>query len=605
MGAFTDLIVKPLSKSVGVVIISPNKSGEVNKKFTIFGKEKSLPDGKIVALNGEPGIQAEMLTPNIYFGKWPWQYEVSEVEYTTIDSDSLGIVKSRDGGNPADDGRVLGKSVESDNFQNVRAFLNNGGERGTQIAFLPPGVWRINTQVFDVVQIPIKNIANDRIGIVTTREGKELPKGDIAGPIIPGHNSFQDGQAFVESGGYKGTQEQVLMTGRYFINPEFATVVEVSLTEVPIAHVGVVISFVGKQGVDVSGEHFKHGNIVKNGEKGVWIDPLDPGKYPINPFTHRVEGVPTANVVLNWATGKSEAHKLDANLSTITVRSSDGFTFNLDVSQIIHIPRNDAPKVIARFGSMSALVTQVLEPIIGNYFRNAAQKSDAIAFLKERSQRQEEARAEITLALSEYNVIAVDTLIGNIVPPPELMKTLTDRKIAEQEKVTFEIQREAQKERANYEQDKALADTSARVVDSERKVAIAKFEADAQVKTAEGNAKAKTVNATADAEVTKVNGNAQAVVTKVTGEAEAGKILAIGNAEAEVTKRKIESMEAGNYANIAIAQALGESGQKIVPEIIVNGGSGSTSGTFAEILLGNLTLESIKKKKESSEPPIE
>ena len=50
MGAFTDLIVKPLSKSVGVVIISPNKSGEVNKKFTIFGKEKSLPDGKIVAL---------------------------------------------------------------------------------------------------------------------------------------------------------------------------------------------------------------------------------------------------------------------------------------------------------------------------------------------------------------------------------------------------------------------------------------------------------------------------------------------------------------------------------------------------------------------------
>jgi hypothetical protein len=67
-----------------------------------------------------------------------------------------------------------------------------------------------------------------------------------------------------------------------------------------------------------------------------------------------VTNVPTANVVLNWATGKTEAHQLDANLSTITVRSADGFKFNLDVSQIIHIPRNDAPKVIARFGSMSA-----------------------------------------------------------------------------------------------------------------------------------------------------------------------------------------------------------------------------------------------------------
>src|ERR1700722_20896777 len=66
--------------------------------------------------------------------------------------------------------------------------------------------------------------------------------------------------------------------------------------------------------------------------------------------------------------------------------------FNLDVSQIIHIPRNDAAKVIARFGDMSALVTQVLEPTIGNYFRNAAQGSDIIDFLKNRSVRQEEAR---------------------------------------------------------------------------------------------------------------------------------------------------------------------------------------------------------------------
>ncbi len=63
----------------------------------------------------------------------------------------------------------------------------------------------------------------------------------------------------------------------------------------------------------------------------MWVDPLDPGKYPINPYTHKVSNVPTANVVLNWATGKSEAHRLDANLSTITVRSADGLKFNLDI----------------------------------------------------------------------------------------------------------------------------------------------------------------------------------------------------------------------------------------------------------------------------------
>src|SRR5580692_9266332 len=155
-------------------------------------------------------------------------------------------------------------------------------------------------------------------------------------------------------------------------------------------------------------------------------------------LTPQVTNVPTANVVLNWADGKTEAHNLDKDLSTITVRSSDGFKFNLDVSQIIHIPRSDAPKVIARFGSMVNLVTQVLEPTIGNYFRNAAQNSDVIDFLENRQTRQGDARKSISDALQEYNVGAVDTLIGDITPPDELMKTLTDRKIADQRKVTFD-----------------------------------------------------------------------------------------------------------------------------------------------------------------------
>jgi GTPase SAR1 family protein len=229
-------------------------------------------------------------------------------------------------------------------------------------------------------------------------------------------------------------------------------------------NVGVVIAYIGREGKDVTGEAFKHGNLVNKGEKGVWVDPMDPGKYPINPYTHRVEIVPTANVVLNWATGKTEAHNLDKNLSTITVRSSDGFTFNLDVSQIIHIPRSEAPKVIARFGSMVNLVTQVLEPTIGNYFRNAAQGSDVIDFLRTRRERQDDARKQISSALTDYNVVAVDTLIGDITPPEALMTTLTDRKLAEQEKVTYDTQRLAEETRKELQQATAMADTQASVV---------------------------------------------------------------------------------------------------------------------------------------------
>src|SRR5580704_3484846 len=524
----------------GVILVPDDSIGVVTKKFVIVGKNRRLPAGRIIALNGEAGYQADTLPPGLHMGLWPWQYSVELAKFFTVPPGKVGCVEACDGA-PLPSGRIVAQLVACDSFQDARAFLQNDGQRGPQMGVIPPGTYRINTLLFtvtlnDAIVVPpgrigvieardgiplgggrviarhiecdsfqdasafiagggergpqgaliapgtyrinpflfsvrladALDIPDNKVGIVTTREGLALGAGEIAGPVIEGHNMFQSPQVFVDGKGSKGLQEQVLLAGRYFINPSFATIESVDMTEVPIAHVGVVIAYVGREGKDVSGDAFRHGNLVSRGEKGVWVEPLDPGKYPINPYTHKVTNVPTANVVLNWATGKTEAHQLDANLSTITVRSADGFKFNLDVSQIIHIPRNDAPKVIARFGDMSALVTQVLEPTIGNYFRNAAQGSDIIDFLKNRSLRQGEARDSISLALKEYNVGAVDTLIGDIVPPDELMKTLTDRKIAEQERVTYDTQRLAQVVRQQLEQATALAVTQAKVVDAER-----------------------------------------------------------------------------------------------------------------------------------------
>jgi uncharacterized membrane protein YqiK len=513
-------------------------------------------------------------------------FKVSVVNAVSVSPGKVGVVESRDG-KPLANGRIIARQVDCNSFQDGQAFMDHGGERGPQMALIAAGTYRINPFMFEVALADVIDVPDDKVGVVMTREGTPLAAGEIAGPTISGHNMFQNPQSFVTGGGSKGLQEQVLLAGRYFINPRFATVELVDMAEVPIANVGVVIAFVGKEGKDVTGESFRHGNLVSKGEKGVWVTPLDPGKYPLNPYTHKVINVPTANVVLNWATGKTEAHKLDANLSTITVRSADGFKFNLDVSQIIHIPRSDAPKVIARFGSMSALVTQVLEPTIGNYFRNAAQGSDIIDFLKNRSARQQEARVAISAALAEYNVGAVDTLIGDIVPPDQLMKTLTDRKLAEQERVTFETQRQAQGVRQELEQATALAATQAKVVDAERQVAIAEFAARAAVKSAEGEGQAKKINAEADANVLRTVGDAQAAKTK-----------AVGAAEAEVIRLKIDSMEAGNYAVVQVADALAKSGSKLVPDIVANGSSaaGGSGGTLVDVLLAGLIRDGIDKK---------
>ncbi|MBP9198466.1 MAG: hypothetical protein KBF47_00545, partial [Gemmatimonadales bacterium] len=312
---------KVVLRLFGAVIIPGTAIGVVRKRWVLLGGNRTLPDGKIIALHGEAGFQADTLAPGLHWGYWPWQYEISVVPFIDIPEGKLGVVDAKDGAPLTK--RVFGREVDCDAFQNARGFLLKGGQRGPQIAIIPPGTYRVNTALFSVKLVPVLEIPEGKLGMVTTQDGSPLKTGEIAGREVPGHNTFQDGEAFVTSGGTKGLQAQVMMPGSYYLNPNFATVELANMTEVTIGHAGVVIAFVGEPGADVTGEGFKHGNLVKPGQRGVWVEPLDPGMYPINPKTNHVVAVPTTNVVLNWATGKTEAHKLDAKLSTITVRSSD------------------------------------------------------------------------------------------------------------------------------------------------------------------------------------------------------------------------------------------------------------------------------------------
>ena len=589
----------------GMIIVPDDRIGLVVKKYTLSGS-KRLPDGRIIAIDGEAGMQGRALAPGLYWGMWPWQYGITMAPFTIIEQGKLGLVKAKDGAS-MDTGRVLGKPVDCDKFQDAIAFLNNNGQKGPQAAFLTPGSYRINNFLFEIEMVPVTQIHENKVGIITTLDGEPLEKGEIAGSSVAGHKNYQD-LAFINAGGMKGLQEDVILAGTYYLNPWFVIVEQVDMIYIPIGYVGVVNSFVGPEGKDTSGDTFKHGNIVKRNEKGVWDQPLDPGKHPINIYTHAIEIVPTTNIVLNWADSRTEAHELDKNLCTITVRSSDGFTFNLDVSQIIHIPRNEAPKVIARFGNMKNLVSQVLEPTIANYFRNSAQKSDVIEFLANRIQRQDDAKSHISKVLDAYNVVGVDTLIGDIVPPAALMKTLTDRKIAEQEKVTYEIQRNAQIERKEFESAKAGADMQPEVVKSTRQVEINTQMAASKVAASKGEAEAKTINATADAEVRItiakadaeakiVNAKADANATEVNGAAEAQKIKAIGLSEAEVTKQKTQAMGTEQYAIVRVAEALAAAGIKLVPDILVSGKDGGGNGMI-DALIGSEMFKKLQKENE-------
>jgi len=556
----------------GMVIVPEDKIGLVTKKFVLFGKNKDLPDGRIIALNGEAGYQADGLPPGLKWWYWIWQYSIDMVDFTDVPAGKIGIVVAKDG-KELPVGNILARRVESDSFTDARKFLDNGGFKGKQVEFLNAGKYRINRLLFDVINVDVKTIEEGQVGIVTAADGVPLSKGQIAGSEVPGHNNFQDFNSFLANGGQRGLQTQVILAGSYSINPWAVKIESVPMQEVPIGHVGIVISYVGEEGRDITGDGFKHGNIVDKGQKGVWAQPLDPGKYPINTYTHKIQTVPTTNLVLNWADARTESHNLDKNLSTITVRSKDGFQFNLDVSQIIHIPSTDAPKVIARFGSVQNLVSQVLEPTIGNYFRNSAQSSDVIAFLSSRQERQESAKDRISEVLAAYNVHAVDTLIGDINPPDSLMKTLTDRKIAEQEQVTYETQMMAQKIRQKLESETALANMQGEIVTAQQSVQIAERKADVQVKGAEGQAKSIQISAAAQANATKITAEAEAFSVEAIGKAEASKIENIGKANATAYSDQVAAMGADNFGKLKITEAIGTNHIEIIPKVLITGGN--------------------------------
>jgi uncharacterized membrane protein YqiK len=541
---------------LGAVLIRERQVGIVVKKFGA----RSLPPGRLVALAGEAGYQADTLAPGLHFGYFGWQYRISKAPVIVVPQGEIALVVAADGAAIPTE-RILGKVVDSDNFQDARKFLVNGGEKGRQLGILTAGTYRINQALFAVItaatapeqgmqegQLYLQRVEPDMVGIVTALDGQPIETGEIAGPAIAGHDNFQNAQAFLDGGGRRGLQEQILLSGTWNLNPWFVQVEQVPMVQIPIGYVGVVISYVGKAHVDVSGLEFKHGDLVEQGHKGVWVTPLYPGKQPINTRVMKVELVPTTNIVLNWAS-RTEAHHYDEKLSSITVRSKDGFAFNLDVAQIIHVGALDAPKVISRVGSMQNLVDHVLQPIVGNYFRNSAQDYTVLDFLSARSQRQAEAAEHIRAALAAYDVQAIDTLIGDINPPAQLMQTQTDRKIAEEQRKTYEMQEAAQVQRQQLVRQTSLADIQHQVVGAEQGVNIAELQANAQVKHA--------------------TGEAEAVRLRAHGEAEA--IRATGTAKAEAYRAGVESLGSQAYTVMQLMQIVGDRNVRIVPDVAVSG----------------------------------
>ncbi|MDO8389994.1 MAG: SPFH domain-containing protein [Actinomycetota bacterium] len=472
----------------------------------------------------------------------------------------------------------------------------------------------------------------DMVGIVTTLEGEPLPSGDIASrlggftdvvamqaanaadaeivDLLLGskntlHNNYQDFQAFLAHGGRIGLQHDTLLYGAYLLNPFLVSVEMVPMLVVRQGEVAVMKAFVGLPTLDTSGKEFKFGSIVQPGRRGIWQEPLRTGKYAINPRIYAAEIVPTSILTLNWATASSQAHNLDASLSPIEGKSREGFVFHIDLQVQIHVSDSKAPKVISMVGTMANLVNEVLQSAVGNHFRNTLQRLEAVRFIETRDEVQNAALEAVTRYLATYDVETKGVYIQDVVFPVELVKVLTEREIANQEKATFHEQREAQLARIEVEKARGTADMQGQLATSQVSIEINRNTAEARAEQARGEA--AYVETTARAEATKVEvlGKADASRIEVVGLAEASKVQNVGAAEASRAEAvglaeakaaealglaRAEGFEAqkealGSAATTIVAaiNAIAEGGVNIMPEVLVAGG-GSLDGLAAALI---------------------
>ncbi|WP_455717687.1 SPFH domain-containing protein, partial [Anaerosporobacter sp.] len=550
----------------------------------------------------------------------------------TIPQGQIAYIFARDG-EPLNPIQTLGKVVkEANNFQDVNGFLQNGGQRGPQRGILREGTYAINLAQFiiitpnDIKTISVGNAQekqaltsmqatlgerdafrpivimgksgqeSDLMGIVTVHDGQSLSDGEIIAPDMgPEHASFQDPEKFLELGGKRGKQLQVLTDGTYYVNRLFATIELRPKTVVPIGFVGVVVSFFGATGVDTTGSDYKHGELVGEGCKGVLEKPLMAGKYAFNTDAGKVVLVPTTNIILKWNKTESGDHKYDENLTEVDIITKDAFEPSLPLSVVMHIDYKQAPWVIQRFGDINMLVNQSLDPLVSAYFKDVAQTKTLIELIQERSDIREKAVLEMKTKFQKYNLQLEEVLIGTPktvsgdTQIENILTQLRERQIAEEKKVTYQKQQSAAESEKSLREAQAIA---------EQQSSLTKSKIQIEVEGNSGAALAKKAEQEANQIVFIAKANAEKV--KLEGDAEASKESSIGLAKAKAIDAQVKAYGGAKYRVMQeitdkLTDAIKNSQVDLVPETIVNMGDNKDggSGTILDSLLKLITLDKL------------
>jgi uncharacterized membrane protein YqiK len=617
--------------------IGPTEVGLVQKRFSF----KKLPNDNPIALHGEAGFQAELLTPGLRFKLWP-VFGVKKFPWVQVPAGEIGVVIAQVGAPLPIGAKSANYKPEFENFSSLEKFIAGGGQKGVQRPVLTPGtLLPIHPVAFLIVtsrkvyglpvspdvserakatggvlrpesfgltpeQLQVVVIAprgpQDMIGIVTTLEGPPLPSGDIASRL-----GGYDDIARMEQG------EQALQDSE---------VIEVLMGS--------------KNDLHNNYQDFQR-FLEAGGHIGLQHDPLLYGAYLLNPFLTRVEMVPM--LIVNQ--GEVAVIKAYVGLPTLDT-SGEEFKFG----SIVHpghrgiwseplrtgkYPIN--PRVYAAEIVPTSILTLNWADAVSTAHNLDAHLSPIEAKSREgfvfKIDLQVQIHVPDTRAPKVISMVGtMQNLVNEVLQAAvgnHFRNTIQDLEAVRFIETRPEVQASAleairsylsaydvetrgvyiqdvdfpdalvdvltKREIANQEKETYAEEERAEVARVEREKA--KGTADMQAQLAQSAVGIDIKNNEAQAREAQARG--EAAFVRLTGEAEASKTQAIGLAEAKATEALGLARAAGFQAQtealgqtatalVAVANAVAEGHITVVPEVLVNGGGGAIEGLAATLM---------------------
>jgi hypothetical protein len=432
----------------------------------------SLPEGRIVAANGENGPQARILPPGLHIEPLiniMYSIDTDRPE-VSIPQGQVGLLTARDGA-ALRAGQAYADPFPKENasmmINDAAFFLKNGGQRGPQSTVLTPGRYRLNRYLWDVDIVAAVRVPAGFVGVIKSNVHADVDFGTLKA-------AKPEKCEPLASGGGRDDGQHI---------------------EAPIVPVGCI---------------------------GVWEKALQPGEYYLNANAFAITNVDTRAQVWTYAGGYRRAQialTVDAKGDIVQNRSEvdvpvdkdnadraiflkmEGWDVPLELRVVAQVAPSDAACVVAGIGTLKEVEDRVLTPSIRAITRDVAggtyevteakvdengkpmldkdgkpvivtvnRPTKVLDLINQRPLIESEIERRIRPEARKSCITIREVRLGEPAIPPELLVAVRREQLATQLAKAFTQEQSAQAQRVTSEKAKATADQQAELVRAEIEV---------------------------------------------------------------------------------------------------------------------------------------